>query len=184
MLLADTLPRAVVESQHTEPDEVTDEKIIYTLEATDALDEDMLKHLNEAIQKDDITTATRFTGKVGHNREISSTQDCISTGQSETQQQNKTEFCLQETESSFPKQGEQSCYRSLNGAHRGMQRTKAHARNHLYWPGMTRDIEQMVEMCTTCQQYQPKNQKEPPLSHDIPEFPWLKVAVDIFKIRG
>ncbi|KAL1269978.1 hypothetical protein QQF64_032267 [Cirrhinus molitorella] len=42
----------------------------------------------------------------------------------------------------------------------------------------------MVEMCPTCQQFQPKNQKEPLISHEIPELPWLKVAADIFEIRG
>lgn len=84
----------------------------------------------------------------------------------------------------LPKTRRTVMLQKLHIAHRGMQCTKAHARKHLYWPGMTRDIEQMVEMCYTCQQYQPKNQKEPLLSHDIPELPWLKVAVDIFEIRG
>lgn len=72
----------------------------------------------------------------------------------------------------------------LHISHQGMQRTKAHARKFLYWPGMTKHIEQMVEMCPTCQQFQPRNQKEPLISHEIPELPWLKVAADIFEIRG
>ncbi len=60
-----------------------------------------------------------------------------------------------------------------------MQRTKAHARTFLYWPGMTKHIEQMVEMSPTCQPFQPRNQKEPHIFHKIPELPWLKVAADI-----
>ncbi|KAL0151515.1 hypothetical protein M9458_053167, partial [Cirrhinus mrigala] len=32
--------------------------------------------------------------------------------------------------------------------------------------------------------FQPRNQKEPLISHEIPELPWLKIAADIFKIRG
>ncbi len=72
----------------------------------------------------------------------------------------------------------------LHIAHQGMQRTKALARKHFYWPGMMRDIEQMVENCGTCQQFQPRNQKEPLMPHDIPELPWLKVGADIFEIRG
>lgn len=72
----------------------------------------------------------------------------------------------------------------LHIAHQGMQRTKALARKHWYWPGMTRDIEQMVETYGTCQQFQPRNQKEPLISHNIPEHPWLKVEADIFEIKG
>lgn len=54
-----TLSRAVVEIWvNTQADEPTDEKIIYTLETTDALSEDMLKQLSEATQKEN-TTATR-----------------------------------------------------------------------------------------------------------------------------
>lgn len=49
---------------------------------------------------------------------------------------------------------------------------------------MTRDIEQMVKKCGACQQFQPRNQKQPLISHNIPELPWLKVGVDIFKIKG
>lgn len=46
----------------------------------------------------------------------------------------------------------------LHLAHQGVQRTKAKARKVLYWPGMARDIETMVEKCVQCQQLQPKHQ--------------------------
>ena len=35
----------------------------------------------------------------------------------------------------------------LHLAHQGVQHTKAKARKVLYWPGMGRDIETMVEKC-------------------------------------
>lgn len=74
--------------------------------------------------------------------------------------------------------------KELHISHQGMQRTKAHTRKFIYWPSMTKHIEHMVETCPTCQQFQPRNQKEPLISHDIPELPWFKVAADIFEIRG
>src|SRR4029434_11340420 len=48
----------------------------------------------------------------------------------------------------------------LHLAHQGVQRTKAKARNSLYWPGMARDIEAMVEKCMQCQQLQPKQDRK------------------------
>ena len=41
-----------------------------------------------------------------------------------------------------------------------------------------------METCTTCQRFQAKNQREPLISHSIPEIPWLKVGADIFEIDG
>ena len=72
----------------------------------------------------------------------------------------------------------------LHVAHQGMQRTKALARRYFYWPGMMRDIEQMLQTCSACQQFQPRNQREPLISHDVPELPWLKLGADIFEIQG
>ncbi|GAA6082356.1 uncharacterized protein K02A2.6-like, partial [Tachysurus ichikawai] len=42
----------------------------------------------------------------------------------------------------------------------------------------------MVESCATCQQFQPRHQREPMISHEIPELSWLKVGADIFEING
>lgn len=72
----------------------------------------------------------------------------------------------------------------LHIAHQGIQRTKAKARKSLFWPGMAQDIEMMVEKCAPCQQLQPRLQKEPLITHNVPELPWLKVGADIFKLRG
>ena len=54
----------------------------------------------------------------------------------------------------------------------------------MYWPEVTHDIEHMVKSCAPCQQLQPQNQKEPLISHDVPELPSLKIGADIFKLHG
>lgn len=69
-------------------------------------------------------------------------------------------------------------------ANQGVQRTKAKARKVLHWPGMARDIEMTVEKCMQCQQCQPQQQKEPLITHEIPELLWIKVGADIFKLKG
>ncbi|KAI2646428.1 hypothetical protein H4Q32_028826 [Labeo rohita] len=69
-------------------------------------------------------------------------------------------------------------------AHQGIQWTRAQAQKLMYWPGMIRDLEQMVGTCESCQRFQSKNQKESLLSHDIPELLWIKIGADICELEG
>ena len=81
----------------------------------------------------------------------------------------------------IPQNARQKMLERLHLAHQGIQRTKAQARKVMYWPGMTQDIELMVEKkCAPCQQLQPQNQREPLKTHEIPELLWLKIGADIF----
>ena len=50
----------------------------------------------------------------------------------------------------------------------------------LFWPGMSKEIETMVEKCLTCQENRNAQQKEPLRPHDIPLRPWQMVATDLF----
>jgi hypothetical protein len=42
-----------------------------------------------------------------------------------------------------------------------MEKMKARARKSLYWPGMTKDIEDIVFKCPECRKYAYKQVKEP-----------------------
>lgn len=72
----------------------------------------------------------------------------------------------------------------LHQAYQGVQRTKAKAKKVLYWPGITCAIEMTVEKCMLCQQCQPQQQKEPLITHEVPELPWMKAVADIFQLKG
>ena len=50
----------------------------------------------------------------------------------------------------------------------------------LFWPGMCKEIETMVEKCLTCQEYRNAQQKEPLRPHYIPVRLWQMVATDLF----
>lgn len=52
MLIAVALTCAVADGQHTSTDDLSDERVVYVLEATAALSEDMLKQLAEATARD------------------------------------------------------------------------------------------------------------------------------------
>ena len=72
----------------------------------------------------------------------------------------------------------------LHVGHLGMEKSKARARECLYWPNMSADIEDMVSKCSTCATFKPQNQPEPLLPHPVPGRPWQKVGADIFDFNG
>jgi hypothetical protein len=59
-----------------------------------------------------------------------------------------------------------------------------HARDTVFWPNITTDIDSMVEQCGECQEFQNHQKAEPPLPHEIPKHPWSKVGTDIFHLQG
>ena len=63
----------------------------------------------------------------------------------------------------------------------GMEKTKHRARDIIFWPGMSKQIEEIVAKCSTCQERSRVNQKEPLQPHDLPTRPWQKIAVDFFE---
>jgi hypothetical protein len=49
---------------------------------------------------------------------------------------------------------------------------------------MSSESKDMVEQCTTCNEYQQAQEKEPLMTHPIPECPWSRIAMDIFTLHG
>ena len=72
----------------------------------------------------------------------------------------------------------------LHEPHMGMEKTKSRARSAIFWPGMSKAIEDTVSRCKTCLQFARSNQKEPMIAHKIPDGPFRKVAMDIMSFKG
>lgn len=49
---------------------------------------------------------------------------------------------------------------------------------------MSREIEERILKCSTCQKYSRSNTKQPLKSHEIPELPWQKVGIDFAHIKA
>ena len=54
----------------------------------------------------------------------------------------------------------------------------------MFWPGINGAINELISQCSTCQQYQRSNQREPLIPQHVPERPWATVAADIFYYKG
>lgn len=68
----------------------------------------------------------------------------------------------------------------VHGSHQVTEKSKAHAREVMYWPGMTEDIENTVIRCSKCAEWRINNQKEPLIPHEVPISPWQKLGADLF----
>ena len=81
-----------------------------------------------------------------------------------------------------PKAARADVLRRLHAAHQGIVRTKARARQVVYWPGITNDITLMVERCEKCQLHRPSQQKEPLMSDPLPTRPFESVSADLYEV--
>ena len=66
----------------------------------------------------------------------------------------------------------------------GIVKIKEKSCDILYWPGINADLENNVNSCDTCEEYQNHQKDESPIPHDIPTTPRNKVGTDLFEFKG
>ena len=72
----------------------------------------------------------------------------------------------------------------LHGAHTGVEGCLRRVRETVYWPSMNADLRDYIAKCDVCSTYQNDQQKEPLISHKIPNRPWETVGCDILHFDG
>ena len=72
----------------------------------------------------------------------------------------------------------------LHTGHMGVNKCLKRARDILFWPKMSADIEEMILKCNTCLERRYENPREPLKPHSIPEQPWQVLASDLFSWHG
>lgn len=71
--------------------------------------------------------------------------------------------------------------KTIHSSHQGILKSKQKARELVFWPGMNKQIEDVVSRCSACLMHRNKPQKEPMIIHPIPSLPWSKVGADLFE---
>ena len=72
----------------------------------------------------------------------------------------------------------------IHAGHLGIEKSRARAREVLFWPGMSTEITDMIGNCSICLEYRNKQQKEHFIPHEIPDQPWIKIGVDLFNLKN
>ena len=71
--------------------------------------------------------------------------------------------------------------------HLGLNKCKLCSKETVYWPGLNDHLEKLVLNCELCLKYScSKYKQEPSLSlcQEVPLYPWIKLATDIFHFEG
>ena len=82
----------------------------------------------------------------------------------------------------IPKELRHQIVTNLHAANQGTTSMLARARQTVYWPGMDRDINNHVSSCHQCRTHAPSLPQEPLISTEIPDYPFQRVATDLFDI--
>ena len=71
----------------------------------------------------------------------------------------------------------------IHTGHQGIQRCRLLANTAVWWPGISSEVENMVHQCPTCAKGATPN-KQQMIPSELPEYPWQKVATDLFHLNG
>ena len=78
-----------------------------------------------------------------------------------------------------PKEMRPEMLQYIHNGYQGKERCLFRARNTVFWPKMTYDIQQLIEKCIICQEYQ-KSQPIIGTTQELPPFPWHTLVTDMF----
>ena len=67
----------------------------------------------------------------------------------------------------------------IHEGHQGRERCLLRARNTIFWPRISYDIQELIERCIICQEHG-KSQPIIGITQELPPFPWHTLATDIF----
>ena len=68
-------------------------------------------------------------------------------------------------------------------SHQGIAKCRERAKNSVRWPGLSREIQDLVQQCRVCA-LQRENKPEQLITTPLPDRPWQAVATDVFELKG
>uniref|UniRef100_A0A3Q3JGA8 Gypsy retrotransposon integrase-like protein 1 n=1 Tax=Monopterus albus TaxID=43700 RepID=A0A3Q3JGA8_MONAL len=71
----------------------------------------------------------------------------------------------------------------IHEGHQGIVKCRTRAKCSMWWPGISKRIQEMVTSCRECQVSQPSRRRETLLTTPLPSHPWEKVAADICELN-
>jgi len=72
---------------------------------------------------------------------------------------------------------------NLHSSHFGIEGTLAKAREYVYWPGMNKQVKDMIASCDVCNQVRNQQTKEPLVLQEVPNRAWAVVSADLFELN-
>ena len=83
----------------------------------------------------------------------------------------------------IPENQQAETHQKVHQGHQGIQKCRQRVSAAVWWPGVSRDVESLVKSCAICQKMTtPK--REPLLQSTLPDYPFERVASDLFELKG
>ena len=73
---------------------------------------------------------------------------------------------------------------TLHSAHQGTSTMTARAESSVFWPGITKDIQNIRDRCNQCHRNAPSNPSAPPTPPKLPVYPFQCICADYFTHQG
>lgn len=71
----------------------------------------------------------------------------------------------------------------IHTGHQGIRKCRDRAKQSVWWPGLSCQLEDVVNNCETCRQHLVQH-TEPLIPTELPQLPWQKVGMDLFDYQG
>ena len=71
----------------------------------------------------------------------------------------------------------------IHTGHMGIQKCLMRAKTSVWWPGMAGQLKRVIQECRICKEHRVQG-KEPLLPTPLPDYPWEKIAADLFFLKG
>lgn len=94
------------------------------------------------------------------------------------------DLVLRDQQLVIPRSMQRHVLDELHASHQGQQKTKRRARQVVYWPNMSQDIDNVVSSCQACAERLASLPKEPLMSDTDPQFPFEDASTDLFHHNG
>ena len=78
---------------------------------------------------------------------------------------------------------QQEMLEKIHQGHQGIQRCRLCAQISVWWPGLSSQIDKLVQKCPYCVKYS-SSRKEPLMPPILPTYPWQKIGTDLFALDG
>lgn len=72
----------------------------------------------------------------------------------------------------------------IHEGHLGIEKCKYRARDVMWWPGMSGQVETLVAACSACAERRAAQPRQPLLPHAAPARPWEMLGADLFQIKN
>ena len=78
---------------------------------------------------------------------------------------------------------QQEILQKLHEGHQGIQRCRLRAKISVWWPGISKQINDLIERCSVCVR-ESSPRRELLIPSKLPDYPWQKIGTDLFYMKS